>query len=360
MAAISGSASSGPKAAVIDMNRDRRAAALRHPVYLNTQGARVSLDGLTLEVRAKEERRRLRLDEISALTVLGNVQITTPALQELMRRGIPVEWMTASGWYLGATTGFGHGDGALRAAQHAIAADPGRCLVFARPWVEAKLKNCRTLLRRNGRGRDVRVAVRRLADLARRAAEAGDLDSLRGFEGAGAAIYFRVFPALLRGRASWAAERFRGRRRRPPTDPANAALSFAYAVQTRAWSIALSTAGLDVFTGFLHGFRHGRPALALDLLEPSRPRIAESAVLRAFNTGALKESYIEVDGPAVRLGEEGRRAVLEALENRLDQTALHDGLGREIGYRDLPSVEAGRLAHSLRHDEQPPAPMNWR
>ena len=140
----------------------------------------------------------------------------------------------------------------------------------------------------------------------------------------------------------------------------NAALSFAYAVQTRAWSTALSTAGLDVFTGFLHGFRHGRPSLALDLLEPSRPRVAESAVLRAFNTGALKKTHVEEDGPAVRLGEGGRRAVLEALEQRLDQTVLHDGLDREIGYRDLPAVEAGRLVRALRRNEPPPAPMNWR
>lgn len=342
------------------MAKHRGAAAIRYPVYLNSQGARVSLDGRTLDVALKDQRRRLRLDEISVLVVLGNIQITTPALQELMRRGIPVEWMTASGWYLGATTGFGHGDGALRAAQHAAASDPASRLAFARPWVEAKLKNCRTLLRRNGRGRDARRAAHRLADLARRAAHADDIDRLRGLEGAGAAMYFRVFPTMFRNRADWAAELFQGRRRRPPTDPVNAALSFAYAVQTRAWSIALSTTGLDVFTGFLHGFRHGRPALALDLFEPSRPRVADSAVLRMFNTGAMKECHVEKEGEAVRLGEAGRHALLEALENRLDQTVHHDGLGREIGYRDLAAIEAGRLARAFRRNESPPAPMSWR
>lgn len=337
-----------------------RAAAVRHPVYLNHQGARVGLDGLTLEVAMKDGRHRLRLDEISELVVLGNVHLTTPTLHELLRRGIPVNWMTASGWFLGTTTGFGHGDGSLRAAQHAVAADPERRLVFSRPWVNAKLKNCRTLLRRNGRGREARIAVRRLAELAERAMTAESLDRLRGMEGAGAAIYFRVFTSMLRKRAGWAAERFQGRRRRPPTYPVNAALSFAYAVQARAFGVALSTAGLDVFTGFLHGFRHGRPALALDLLEPERPRIAESAVLRVLNTGMLRESQLEEDGAAVRLGEAGRRALLDALEGRLDQTVHHDGLEREIVYRDLPAIEAARLARALRRGEPPPAPMGWR
>ena len=339
---------------------DRRAAAIRYPVYVNRQGARISLDGLTLDVAMGADRKRLRLDEISTLVVLGNVHLTTPALHELMRRGIPVEWLTTSGWFLGATTGAGHGDGALRAAQHAAAADTKLRVAFAGPLIEAKLKNCRTLLRRNGRGREARTAALRLAELARGAARASDLSGLRGIEGAGAAIYFRVFPAMLRRRADWAAERFKGRRRRPPTDPVNAALSFAYAVQTRAWSAALSTAGLDVFTGFLHGFRHGRPALALDLLEPTRPRIAESAVLRVLNTGMLREDQIEEDGTAVRLGETGRRALLEAIESRLDQKALHDGLARQVAHRDIPAIEAGRLARALRRSEPPPIPMTWR
>ena len=127
----------------------------------------------------------------------------------------------------------------------------------------------------------------------------------------------------------------------PPTDPLNAALSFAYAVQARAFGVALSTAGLDVFIGFLHGFRHGRPALALDLLEPARPRIAESAVLRVLNTGMLRGDGLEEDGTAVRLGEQGRRALLDGLEARLDQTAHPDGLDREIAYRDLPLDRGG-------------------
>ena len=343
-----------------DVDRRGRAAALRHPVWINSQGARVTLDGLTLEVATAGTRHRLRLDEVSEIVVLGNIHLTTPVLHELMRRGIPVNWMTASGWYLGAATGFGHGDGALRAAQHAVAADPERRLPFARSWVSAKLKNCRTLLRRNGRGRAARTGARRLAEMAQQAERAGDIDRLRGMEGAGAALYFRAFTTMLRGRARWAAERFAGRRRRPPTDPLNAALSFAYAVQTRAFGVALSSAGLDVFTGFLHGFRHGRPALALDLMEPERARIAESAVLRVLNTGMLRASELEEDGSAVRLGEHGRRVLLDALEARLEQTAHHDGLDRKIAYRDLPSVEAARLARALRRGEEPPAPMGWR
>lgn len=343
-----------------DHDKRRRAAAVRHSVYVNSQGAHVALDGQTLEVKIEKKRRRLRLDEVSEIVVLGNVQVTTAALHELMRRGIPVCWMTVSGWFLGATTGFGHGDGALRAAQHAVAADPARRLAFASSWVAAKLRNSRTLLRRNGHGAEEKNAVRHLARLTDNAALAADLNKLRGFEGAGAATYFKAFPTMLRRRAAWAGARYAGRSRRPPEDPVNAALSFAYAVQTRSWSVALTAAGLDVFTGFLHDFRHGRPSLALDLLEPLRPRIAESAVLRVLNSGRLKAHHVEQEGQAVLLGEDGRRVLLDAMEDRLDETVRHDPLGRTVSYRDLPSIEAGRLARALRRAEAPPEQMSWR
>ena len=91
------------------IEKSQRAAAVRYPVWLNRQGASVGLDGLTLEVAMPGERHRVRLDEVSELIVLGNIHITTPALHDLMRRGIPVNWLTSSGWFLGATTGFGPG-----------------------------------------------------------------------------------------------------------------------------------------------------------------------------------------------------------------------------------------------------------
>ena len=74
----------------------------------------------------------------------------------------------------------------------------------------------------------------------------------------------------------------------------------------------------------------------------------------------LKAGYIEQEGNAVLLGEQGRRVLLDALEDRLDESILHDRLGRAIIYRDLPSIEAARLARALRRDDEPPAQMSWR
>jgi len=80
------------------------------------------------------------------------------------------------------------------------------------------------------------------------------------------------------------------RNSRPPKDPINALLSFAYAMLTREWTIAVSAVGLDPYRGFYHQPRFGRPALALDMMEPFRPLIADSSVLMAVNmSGEIPE-----------------------------------------------------------------------
>ena len=49
--------------------------------------------------------------------------------------------------------------------------------------------------------------------------------------------------------------------------------------------------------GFYHQPRFGRPALALDLMEPFRPLIADSAVLTAINTGMVgPRDFVRVGG----------------------------------------------------------------
>jgi CRISPR-associated protein Cas1 len=48
--------------------------------------------------------------------------------------------------------------------------------------------------------------------------------------------------------------------------------------------MALAGVGLDPFWGFYHQPRHGRPALALDLMEEFRPLIADSTVITAIET----------------------------------------------------------------------------
>lgn len=104
---------------------------------------------------------------------------------------------------------------------------------------------------------------------------------LLSIEGEAAAVYFACFEHMLAegARENVPAFAFAKRNRRPPTDPVNAMLSLAYALLTRVFTTAISATGLDPYMGFYHRPRHGRPALALDLMEPFRPIVADSCVI---------------------------------------------------------------------------------
>jgi len=143
------------------------------------------------------------------------------------------------------------------------------CRRIAAGLVAAKIRNQRTLLRRNwkdGEAEDRDAALDRLKRLARTAETAPPLPELLGVEGEAAAIHFRRFERMIAPERRLAGFAFERRNRRPPEDPINALLSFAYALATRAFATALEAAGLDPLLGFLHQPRPGRPALALDMM----------------------------------------------------------------------------------------------
>ena len=59
--------------------------------------------------------------------------------------------------------------------------------------------------------------------------------------------------------------------RQTPKDPVNALLSLGYSLLAKDLAITARAVGLDPFRGFYHRPRHGRPALALDLMEEVQP-----------------------------------------------------------------------------------------
>ena len=138
-----------------------------------------------------------------------------------------------------------------------------------------------------------------------------------------------------------------GRNRRPPTDPVNALLSFGYAMLTRTWVVALSSVGLDPYRGFFHQPRYGRPALALDMMEPFRPLIVDSSVVTALNNGEVQPSDFVRTPVGVNLTDSGRKRFIATFERRLTQEVTHPLFGYRVEYRRLLQIQARLLGRFL-------------
>ncbi|WP_418139804.1 CRISPR-associated endonuclease Cas1 [Oceanimonas smirnovii] len=320
----------------------------RLPLYVQAPFGTIRKKGEVLEIEAGEQKFNARLGEISHLALYGNVHLTTPTLQTLMKREIPVTWHTQGGWYYGHAQGMNHKNVHMRISQFQTAFDTQRSLCIARSLVKAKILNCRTLLRRNWHGEEsaAEPVLKQLKIYSEQAVRAQNAASLLGIEGQAASVYFGAFSNMLIANAP-ANFDFNGRSRRPPKDPVNALLSFAYSVLTRTWAATLQGVGFDPYVGFYHQPRPARPALALDMMEPFRPLLADSAVLTAINNGEVHSGQFVIRGDSCGLTESGRKAFLATLERRLSQQVTHPYFGYRLSYRRLLELEARLLGRHL-------------
>jgi CRISPR-associated protein Cas1 len=316
------------------------------PLYVQEQGAKISLSGEELIVRSKKgETTRARLPNVSQVSLFGNVQVTTQALRAILERGVSVSLLSTGGWFYGRATGVESKNVELRIAQHRAMSDDEACLRLARGIVASKIRNSRTLLRRN-HAAPPEVTLFELEQLAKKSENADSLPSLLGIEGTAARSYFATFSGMLKG-VDAASFDLDGRNRRPPRDPINALLSLAYALLTKDFAQIIASAGLDALLGFFHQPRFGRPALALDLMEEFRPIIADSTVISAINNGVIEPADFISHPTGVALRPAGRRRFLLAYERRMDQLVTHPVFGYRVSYRRVLEVQARLFSRFL-------------
>jgi CRISPR-associated protein Cas1 len=282
------------------------------PIYVIGQGQTVRKRGDRLEIWSREGKvSDARLMEISQLCLYGGVEITTPAMVELMQRGVPVIHYTHGGWFQGICLGTTHKNVELRMRQFEWAANPRRSIMIARALISGKIKNCRTLVRRNDPDAPREVLVL-MAKLARDAEEASSSESLLGIEGAAAEAYFSRFDHLLKTDVEVFS--FENRNKRPPKDPVNAVLSYLYGILVKDLFVTLLAVGFDPYLGFYHRPRYGRPALALDMMEEFRSIIADSTAITLFNNGELSRKDFIKTGLGVTLKPDGKKKVVGGYE----------------------------------------------
>jgi CRISPR-associated protein Cas1 len=325
------------------------------PLYLNTQGLRVGKSGFVLKLQEKDKLvQEVRINEICQLNLFGNIQLSTQAVQALCEQEVPIGYFSYGGWFYGVTHGLGVKNIYLRREQFRLADVPGFCLRLSRALVAGKIRNQRTMLQRN-HIEPPRSALAFLKNMQQAAEQATAVDELLGLEGNAARVYFQHFPGMIKLDESGVAKQgaadfnfeFNQRNRRPPRDPVNALLSLAYSVLSKDLTIVCHAVGFDPFMGFYHQPRFGRASLALDLMEPFRPLIADSAVLSAINTRMVTPRDFVRAGNSVALTPDGRKGFFRAYEQRMDTLVTHPIFGYRVNYRRVLEIQARLLARVL-------------
>jgi len=301
-------------------------------VILETPGTRVGKKEEMLHISVPNcDAVEVPLREVESIVVGNGVQITSQALQSLSSHAINIVF-TSLGKPYGLYTPFANVGTVFTRRQQLLAFDDWRGAHLATQFVHAALENKRRLLlyfaknrkqsspatsmRLKAGARQIRKMIAALLEFSRTTAKGRKINEIRnelmGIEGKATATYFLEFGNLF-PKEFWVLTRTR----RPPTDPVNALLSLGYTILQGHITTAIASAGLELYGGYLHSDRSGKPSLALDLLEEFRQPVVDRLVARLIQKGQFKVDDFEKSLQGYRLAQEKKSFYYNELKQEI-------------------------------------------
>lgn len=287
-------------------------------VYLTQHGMKVNKKGGRFIVTVKDvEVQSIPGLYVDNIVVMATVQLTHAVLMDILERGGTVTYMSGTGEIKG-TLGIDVQQGKQVLEQAAANLDATKRVRVASGIVMRKIQAQKELLQKYNkslRSDVISSTVERLKYYITKAQTAESVNQLLGIEGTSAKEYYDCYTELLKNTDfAW-----NGRNRRPPRDPVNALLSFAYTMLEREVKLAIMQSGLTTGIGFLHGVNDYKDGFVYDVMEPFRSMAAERFVFRCINRKIIKADEFDLVNDACYLCAAARKKFIAAYEGFNDE-----------------------------------------
>ena len=330
---------------------------LLNTLYVMSETGYLSLDGENVVLLENDkEMGRIPLHNLEEIVSFGYRGMSPALMGACAERNVSLCYLTPQGKFLARVTGKIKGNVVLRRQQYDSCMDKEKAMDISRNYILAKVYNSRWILERACRDHSLQIDLEKVKEASQKLKNALDdikvcetAEQLRGFEGEAASVYYGVFDELILQQKK--EFQFQGRNRRPPQDPINALLSFAYTLLANSAGTALETVGLDPYVGYLHTERPGRMSLALDLMEELRAPLADRFVLSLVNKKIVNgKDFQKKENGAVLMKEETRRSILTEWQKKKKEIITHPYLNEKVEWGMVPYVQSMLLARFLRGD----------
>lgn len=306
-------------------------------IYITKQGSTVGVDGSRISIYQKEEGELASypIGKVSTINIFGNVNFTTPFVAQANKHGVTLNYFNFYGKYRGSFIPERNTIAEVRRKQYALT--DSQSLAIAQRMISGKIRNSRTLLSRKGI-----KELKKLDEIESKTTEAQTPEELRGYEGEAAEFYFgHLNSCLIDG---WTFEK---RTKRPPEDHINALMSLTYTMMKNEVLSALRQYNLDPYLGIFHADRHGRPTLALDLMEELRPIFCDAFVLRLINRKEFTHDDFQVDN---RLKEHPFRTYLAKFDEFMKEKFMHPHFNYQVSRRKAVRMQAILLRKAITNE----------
>ncbi len=297
--------------------------------------------------------------QIKNIILFGYCQLSHGVVQTALYRQIPITYYSSQGYYSGCLQSKLQPKVTYLVEQVRQAENNKFVRQQAEIIVRAKLHNSRILLMRINRRRPNEITQKAISEL-KKIINCLDvnpsLESLRGYEGNGANIYFQGLSGLFQGKFT-----FNKRTLRPPQDPINSLLSFGYTLLCQHLISTVQLAGLHTDFGNLHTARDNHPGLVLDLMEEFRAQIVDSLVVYLVNKKifSAQDFTLPNEQGGVYLKHESLKIFLKHWAEKLSTELTHPQTKRKVSLRTCLELQVKEYTSCLMGKSENYQPMLW-
>lgn len=228
-------------------------------------------------------------------------------------------------------------------------------ILLAQKFVEGAAFNMLKNLRYyNNRDKDTSAQMSRIEKLMEYVPETTAVDELMGIEGNIRMAYYEAFDVIIND------FEMGNRTKQPPSNEINAMISF---VNSMCYTLCLDMiyhTQLNPTISFLHQPGERRYSLSLDISEIFKPLLADRLIFSLLNKKQIQKNDFDNKLNYCLLKESGRKKIVKAWDEKLNETIKHRSLGRSVSYKHLVKLECYKLSkHILGIEEYKPFKTWW-
>jgi CRISPR-associated protein Cas1 len=213
------------------------------------------------------------------------------------------------------------------------------------------LKNLRYY---NNREKDTSGQIERIEGLMEMIPSTIEIDELMGIEGNIRMSYYEAFDVIIND------FEMGNRTKQPPSNEVNAMISF---VNSMCYTLCLDMiyhTQLNPTISFLHQPGERRYSLSLDISEIFKPLLADRLIFSLLNKKQIQKNDFDNKLNSCLLKESGRKKIVKAWDEKLNETIKHRSLGRHVSYKHLVKLECYKISkHVLGIEEYKPFKTWW-
>lgn len=301
-------------------------------LYLNKPGCSISVRDGQFLVRVKDaEDKFLAVSQVKAIHLNRGVRLTAEVVWTVTQHDIDLIFVEKAGRPFARIWSNRFGSIATIRKNQVLFAASQQAVEWVKALLIQKMEQQELILAMLPIGTNAYLVEKPMEQLRQSQAKMRDLNfpsiaeganTIRGIEANASKVYFRALSSILPDMY-----RFEQRSQHPAMDMFNGLLNYAYGMLYGKVESALIKAGIDPTIGVFHADEYKRPVLVYDVIEQFRAW-ADFVVVNLCMQQVIFPDFFEVEGGAFYLNDMGKRILIQAFTDYLDEIIVWEGLER--------------------------------